>query len=360
VRQDLEEAGGIEFLKALIQCTCYPHSVRRNRKVLLKVLGEAGLESFNTSWQILHDCTDFGVYSKCFIPLFLARHRRGSQDVKDAMDVLVDEYLVPSHGKMNHSRASVPPGYTNSNQGLEGQFRYVKDTCFDFVRHSTTQCVDLLFDWTRAHSKEQQLTRPFEFEIGTKGNVVGPCYFKAQSLVKNHDLGALVKKKSGCDVWYFPSSELVLDRFTKMNGRASTTINKGDQLAIIKSLTKNKTELVANPANYKNILANAGKQVTLDAASTMFRAVHIVTKLPPLHHQQKAGVIYECDCVGFHGDFVCKHVLALALHKGEIEVPREFCGEWFTDSGGYRGPGRPPGTKRKMPPAFVIDRFDES
>jgi hypothetical protein len=37
-----------------------------------------------------------------------------------------------------------------------------------------------------------------------------------------------------------------------------------------------------------------------------------------------------------------------------IKVPAEFNGDWFTDGGGHRGPGRPKGAKRKMPAAFEM------
>ena len=148
------------------------------------------------SWKLLHDCTSFDVYSDCLIPLFVKRHRRGSIEIKDAIDTLIGEYLVPFHGRMNHSRAAAPPGYSNDDQGLEGQFRYIKHSCFNFQTHSTEQCVDLVFDFLRGHSQQQARTRPFEFVIGLKGNVVGPCYFQAQKLARQHNLRDVVIKRS--------------------------------------------------------------------------------------------------------------------------------------------------------------------
>ena len=197
---------------SLIQLNCYPHSTRRNRKVMHGVLGEQLYGSLMTSWKILHDCTSFDVYSDCLIPLFVKRHRRGSTEIKDAIGTLISEYLVPFHGRMNHSRAAAPPGYSNDDQGLEGQFRYIKDSCFNFQRHSTEKCVDLAFDFLRGHSQQQAKTRPFVFEISLNGSVVGPCYFQAQKLAREHKLKDVVIKRSNRAQWFFPASALVLDR----------------------------------------------------------------------------------------------------------------------------------------------------
>lgn len=190
-----------------VMINCYPHSTRRNRKVLHSVLGEQPYSSFKVSWKILHDCTNYGVYTDCFIPLFCLRHHRGSEAVKTAIKTTMGEYLVPFHGRQNHSRAAVPPGYATSDQGLEGQFRYAKETCFDFKRHSTPHCVDMMFDWIRDHSQKQQKIRPFTFEIPLNGNVAGPRYYSAQKLLREVDLDVVVTKKTGADIWYFPSCE---------------------------------------------------------------------------------------------------------------------------------------------------------
>jgi hypothetical protein len=115
---------------------------------------------------------------------------------------------------------------------------------------------------------------------------------------------------------------------------------------------------VADPSDYKRILKDAGKSVTLDEASVMYHAAHKVVRLPTKCHQAAAGVIYECDCVDFHEEFVCKHVLALALHRKEITVPAAFDGVWFNDQAGHRERGRPVGAGRQMPPAFTLDAFD--
>ena len=141
-----------------------------------------------------------------------------------------------------------------------------------------------------------------------------------------------------------------------MNKRSEAPVSKAQQTKVIRELIDNKMALLKKPSNYKEILEKAGKAVTLDEAATMFHAVHIVTRLLPKHHQEKAGdgagacthvcihmhmrvcvslasmiksmipvgvgtgVLYECGCVWFHEKFVCKHVLALALMKKETKV----------------------------------------
>ena len=51
-----------------------------------------------------------------------------------------------------------------------------------------------------------------------------------------------------------------------------------------------------------------------------------------------------------------KHVIALGLHRGDIEWPEEFDTTWFSDNAGNMPVGRPRGTARRMPPAFVVSK----
>jgi hypothetical protein len=81
------------------------------------------------------------------------------------MQTLTAEYLSEMHGKRNFSMAAVPPGYLTNNQGLEGNFKYVKAQMLQNKQRAMVHSVNLLFQKLRLHSMEQEKTRKFEFEI---------------------------------------------------------------------------------------------------------------------------------------------------------------------------------------------------
>ena len=61
--------------------------------------------------------------------------------------------------------------------------------------------------------------------------------------------------------------------------------------------------------------------------------------------------------LGFHDLFCCKHVLAIALHRGEIKPPEDMDVELntkFSDNGGKRSAGRPPGSGKRMVPVSAF------
>ena len=161
--------------------------------------------------------TNMGVYLHCYIPLFEQQHNKGKLaqirniavapdrcDTKQckhprcreaekqnsnsntarkpttkrtAYQVLQAEYLSPDHGKQNFSRAAVPPGCVSSNQGLEGNFHYIKKGMLNNTTHAMHNSVNALFQQIRYHSQEQAKTRKFEYEIDFR-KVAGPPHFK--------------------------------------------------------------------------------------------------------------------------------------------------------------------------------------
>ena len=100
-----------------------------------------------------------------------------SNSKRTAFQTLQAEYLIPKHGKQNFTRAAVPPGYTTSNQGMEGNFRYIKEDMLNKKTHAMHNSVNMLFQAIRYHSQEQEKTRKFEFEINFRA-IAGPAYFK--------------------------------------------------------------------------------------------------------------------------------------------------------------------------------------
>ena len=102
------------------------------------------------------------------------------------MQTLTAEYLSEMHGKRNFSMAAVPPGYPTNNQGLEGNFKYVKAQMLQNKQRAMVHSVNLLFQKLRLHSMEQEKTRKFEFEIDFPKEAGAEYYKVSFALVRFH------------------------------------------------------------------------------------------------------------------------------------------------------------------------------
>ena len=100
-----------------------------------------------------------------------------------------------------------------------------------------------------------------------------------------------------------------------------------------------------------------GTPCSLDAAHVALHSVHVVTKLSSSVCCEGAGIMYECDCIPFYETACCKHVLCIGLHFHDIQMPAGYDAAWFADCAGHRNPGRPTGSGRQMPPAFVVAHY---
>ena len=91
-----------------------------------------------------------------------------------------------------------------------------------------------------------------------------------------------------------------------------------------------------------------------DTAADMMFSFWVLSPVPKWHPKREelaeVGIKYMCNCPQFNHYHVCKHVIALGLHRGEIAVPVRFS---TTTIGTRKAPAG--ASLKKRAKALVVD-----
>ena len=99
----------------------------------------------------------------------------------------------------------------------------------------------------------------------------------------------------------------------------------GEKKTYIKTWAREFSGMCKNPAGYKKLVDGTWD---FDTAMDMAFSFWMVTPLDVAHPKRDMlhnnGIFYTCTCPRFQHYFTCKHVLFVAMHEKQVEVPTKF------------------------------------
>ena len=238
---------------------------------------------------------------------------------KEAWAAEVDllQYLEAYHLYLTTSRAFGPEGEPNDTNTLERANEGLKAS-YGF---STMEGAGVALEQAKlvGYRIGRDMTPLDEAPLAT-----ADMYKKAQSMnAKGWPmLGFTTKAEQFKQSVIFPSTELIKKYKPDIPDRPVTV---AEQINHIRVWAKEFIGMLKNPKAYVKLHDGSWD---FDVLCDMLNSFWVLTPITDGHPKYKAlkeaGICYKCTCPSFLHYHVCKHVIAYALHKKEINLPLHF------------------------------------
>jgi hypothetical protein len=243
-------------------------------------------------------------------------------------------------------RGATPPGYPSSQSALEGENK-IHHAAIGSARVTPTQWVVSNIAWLTGKSMVDG-TLPWSDEPEIDKHM----WQQAQALLDNEFVMAFARDpicKFGDGVGFVSPRRMahwardVVKELIKVPGTPATP-KKG---AVQRKL---KTVVLEKMSSFKALWhASQTKESALEHCrrekigfERFMITVHMFVIVTARHQRDRTQFVkYDCTCSTYSKERVCEHVLAWALHQGEIKAPVRSDGEPLTVA---RLAGRPPST----------------